>query len=398
MKGGTISKTDLLSRIVSIGYELESGQISPLAYAPNPASPGEIIRASRIDEMLAPKPNDMIRSHDSLSAELKTMLLAYDEYMTENALSPSGQVYAGADTSPFDMEQYRVDHKDGEEVPDYQTLDHTEFKITYRTITSSDNIMLEYLHKSLLRVKAYYSDYSLTRIRPYTKKGSIRTYANIEVPEPKEGPKNAYVHLARHSTDPRKGYLVMSSSKEQRTISKHVQWVPQCTLGVRLADVPDVMEYISKGTAYESVTRDIKRKSSVLSHKHYADSPHLRDIRAFCYLTMMYTHEVKYNHNKSTFKYAVRHPYEDLYDDIEARLTVGFTQDLRDYVIANIRIPRDSESTWPEYLGYDEVQQYPYEDNIVLIEIRNFGSQLRKLIGVKFLSLDVMISKIEELL
>ena len=148
-------------------------------------------------------------------------------------------------------------------------------------------------------------------------------------------------------------FLMVTDDPVDNIISS-IPWHPQCTIGIRLIDLIDVVEYISKFSRYD-IGWVHKMSATLKSGSH---STPLEDNMYF--LLSMYLFKDKHNLAKGyghDFKLAVIHPFEDIY--------LYHRHDIQD--INKSKFDGNKNR-------FTAVNLFTYE-GIILLEIRNFYAQ-----------------------
>ena len=216
--GGSITRDSALSHIVSIGYELEAVDISPITitgsqikFNRKPQQYGELLRTIDTD------------FHDDYRHRLSRLERNLKSRMGDGMVSlPDGQ------TLYFDKADFTSDS-------DYQRISHTEFVVTYLDIDTSQDIILTLLDETVNAVaKVLLSGVTITAVQL---SGGLME-------------KGTYYFLLTypHTSD---GYLVVHDSP-QLSIVDDILWEPQVTVGVNIQDVIVVTQYLGQHTSYDT--------------------------------------------------------------------------------------------------------------------------------------------------
>lgn len=318
--GGDITPDEVLSKIVSIGFEFECGELVPVIIS------GNTISFSGERPIENNPYYNIIRSVDTAGTKQYSGAVKLNTLLNKNKTGiPDKIEYRGHKLVLPTVHDPHI----------LQDLKHTEFHMTYFKIKSSDNILLGSLITATTAV--------IRLLEGEIDKASIYNIlpgGNVEGPIDLvfDGKKLDTYMVSTMSGD----YILTSNGDTPISIPNTMRWVPQCTIGVKLDDVPTVVEYISSNTRYP--VDEIKERC--VMHLGTPRYP-IAFIRAMC------EHEHSTRHTKFTYQIALRHSYRTI-------LTYH-----------NLVSSEDSEFDYT----YKGVKQYPYK-GIVLMEMRNFAQQL----------------------
>lgn len=255
--GGDITRNQVLRRISSIGFELESGQVSPAYIDEN----RHIIPISTEWQLPTETTDiDFVQSYDTMTMGILTKLLRFNQELhTLDKLINLGDGYN------------IVNNAHGKYQDDTQYLDHTEFIMTFKLPPISDNIILTHFYYMLQQTKQLlYQPHVIRRLKPDIK---VMDYGLN---------KPAYIVAA--NTD-----NILDT-----------KWVPQCTIRLNVSDVPIVIDYIAVGNYKQRVTEHYQRLLQ--------DVPNPSDLdRGYTYLGAMFlTNSLK------TSPLTIRHSWRDI--------------------------------------------------------------------------------------
>lgn len=370
--GGMITRNELLDRIVSIGFELESPDISPinLEYAQGDNGGTEIyLRMTHTDENMG---NGFVRSTDTTMVDQN---VTFDTLMQAGMHSDLiGLLQPNSDDERDDIVPIFVDPRPFERARerDEQVFYHTEFKVTYEEIDQSDNVILIYLLQTLQRVRTYLigEDTTINRVDFYPDGGDIAIYQ-----DPDWGIDQPYdTYLIRNGVRDDFMYIVPSDSRSPELYPLSIiPWEIQCTIGVHITDLIDVLAYLVQGV--ESDVSECWERVYIASlEEMHAQPEHLSELeRGLIFLFSMYMckdmlglHKGIVGDNSLDFRVGVRHNFAEVYRYHRER------DALSQPVIAFL------EGNNP---NFGEVTRIPY-NGIVLLELRDFFLQFLMVTGL----------------
>jgi hypothetical protein len=384
MHGGKIVSHHILNKIVSIGFELESYDITPVTlreYDDEGHGPMQgmlkFIYANHVIN------EHVIRSWDTTLKGLRTKFSHLEDVGRMDDVI--------FDIGDYEYELDRTSFIRSVTIPsmsDIQLIFHTEFKVTYLHPVVSDNILLNYFKLTIQQIMQYYSN---AIVIPATARLNYQPTSPIEPPptepydpvfsqddlpymptsptiHPSTTPKDSpelpydpvsmdqtmfnynpsgildYLHLVITDSE---NFLMVTDTPVDDIIDT-IPWHPQCTIGIYLIDLINIVEYISQFAGYNF---DWVHKKSI-ELKAGIDTTPLEDNMYF--LWSMYLFKDEHNLTKGgqyDYKLAVRHPFEEIYTH---------------------HLP-ESKSPFGKN-KFHGVTSFPY-DGIVLLEIRDFYAQ-----------------------
>lgn len=256
-RGGDIVKNHVLSKILSIGFELESGQVAPAHM-----EAGQYVIPNAVELPLQTESENItfVQSFDTMTDGIQTKLVKFSQSLP--SLDPF--IDLGG--------RYQLVNIAHQNADDVQYLVHTEFIMTFTLPPISDNIILTHFYYMLEQVK-------LLLNRPHN---------THTVPD-------SQVKIIDYGSD-QPAYIVVSNAND----ILDTQWVPQCTIRLSISDIPHVIDYIAVGNYKQQVTA------------HYQtliqDIPNPTDIdRGFTYLGAMFlTNSLK------TSPFTIRHSWAEI--------------------------------------------------------------------------------------
>lgn len=328
--GGSIVKHPSLSKIISIGFELESPSISPcvLDYY------GKVIHftGSELEINTERKDISFIRGVDTTVVGVVSPLSDFEQHLQMN-----NQITVSEESE--EKYTYRIKSKHTPE-KDMQEVLHTEFKITFYEPELSNSILLNYCERAITAVLGYYSESLNVMISP--------------------APINSMLYLCKMTHDMaiaiKPEFIDNVHADYILSIPDDIPWHIQCTIGVKLEDLVDVISYISVGNGYG--IDSIKNLQQIYLDE--LQNPSVIDTN-MCFLYAMFSYMKGRKLTKSGKKdyiFAVRHGFMEIYK----------------YHYPNSSLPPIKERLVPE-LVFKSVRQYPYKGTI-LIELRDFYDQL----------------------
>lgn len=345
--GGSITKDHILDKILSIGFEIESSDISPCRI-----NNGELEfhgMTFKID------PNKM-RSTDSTMAgdrvpfsELEAT--AIDHPVTFIMASNRARCHCCSNESLNAISKpqktdtiYKLDRTKirGREA---QNIYHTEFKITYPRPKRSNNILLSYFRQTIYFVRNYYGGAEIVPLETL--------------------PKNAqgtgkYLYLCKIMTSKGSDYAMAISHSRHFNIARHIPWHIQCTIGIKLEDLDKVVQYIADRSGYDYP--NIKTLTETFM-SDTASKPVTRLEWNMGFLLLMYnnsiTKKLQKDIGEKDFKLAIRHPYDEIYQ----------------YHLKRGDLGKNKKLYSGNYIQFPEVTTFPYNGTI-LLEIRDFYDQI----------------------
>lgn len=335
MEGGSIEGNEILSKIVSIGFEFESTEISPIRIYNNKS-----VRFQSRDYQFN---NHVIRSTDTTYFDVHINL-----GVLENISKEYNVVFQDKNTLQYLTLDSPSHRKEG-----YQYINHTEFKITYLRPNICNNIILEYFTRAIEEIDRYFNGYVVTPVNtlmeienPYGINDDILVY------DPRRSSTNSFI-INIPGRDGEAYYAL--SSNVYFNIGISVPWHPQCTIGIDIIDLPQIITYIAKESSYDlALLNEINNELSVGHETTPLE-------KGMYMLLSLYMHKDAVRSCKAMgdrdFKIAVRHSYEEVYA----------------YHVSEIS--ESNQSTLSGYTNsFRDVTLFKYE-GVILIEIRNFYEQ-----------------------
>lgn len=374
-QGGMISHSDILERIVSIGFELESPDITPVNIAYEQGADGKLemnLHFARDDKWVE---RDFNRSVDTA---LQTQQTVFDTLsqagmngeliglMQPNNKEHPHTVVVDIDPMPFEGAR-RTFERTGE-VP--QIIYHTEFKVTYPEIERSNNVLLSHFLYTLQRVRDYIynEDAVINRLDIYPDGSDIAIYQDPEWGLDK--PYDTYLLRYGEGHHPDDFIYVVPSGGDYDPLNT-VPWEPQCTIGVHITDLMDVLEYIVRGAESEVSACWVQAYHTTLEQLHVGPEDLSPLERNLIFLFGMYACKDILGLGKGVvgdgtdFRVSVRHTFGEIFRYHHAREPMAAP--IIEYLEGNDPI-------------FDHVTRIPY-DGVVLLELRDFFLQFLQLTG-----------------
>lgn len=394
MHGGKIVSHHILNKIVSIGFELESYDITPVTlreydddgHWPIPGKLKFIYANHVINE-------NVIRSWDTTLKGLRTKFSRLEDIgRMDDVIFEIGDYEYLLDRTSF-IRSVTIPR-----LRDMQLIFHTEFKVTYLHPIASDNVLLNYFKLTIQQIIQYYST---AVVIPVLARINYQPTSPIEPPPPEPiygfgssvqddlpyiptspTPTSPTIHPSTTPTDSPLPYgsvmdqpmfnynpssildylhLVITDSEKFLMVTDApvddiidtIPWHPQCTIGIHLIDLINIVQYISEHAGYNFDW--VHKKSTEL--KAGIDTTPLEDNMYFLWSMYLFKDEYKLTKGGDyDYKLAVRHPFEQIYK-----------HHLPD-------ISSKSQSRLDVKNMFDGVTSFPYE-GIVLLEIRDFYAQ-----------------------
>ena len=318
-KGGSIHKHDILNKIISIGYELESGEVSPLKYVQKKSSLN--FQFDSKDNLLAPH---FVQSTDTLDVRKHTSLSKFMDH---------SNTHFG--------ENYILGWDDGKravlinpyiERSEYQKILHTEFiKTYYKPTCDPNNILLSCFSDMLDEVITHFD------MRDVTNKFAIENEKDT-------------VRILKYGTN-NKGYALFRNKDDPMNTT----WVPQCTICIDIRDVPRIIEYISLSNTYKDRLTERLFDDPLLDF--IGTDSTLEEGLAYLYAIFL-SPKGKYS------DFTIRHSWSKIIDDIP------HSELSEDHVMRSF-----------SDIVFENVKQYDKPGPMqVLIELRTFSVQMNILI------------------
>lgn len=389
MRGGKIVSHHILNKIVSIGFELESYDITPITLREyddegHGTIPGmlKFIYANHVIN------ENVIRSWDTTLKGLRTRFSHLEDVgRMDDVIFEIGDYEYKLDRTSF------IKSATIPRMRDIQLIFHTEFKVTYLHPIASDNVLLNYFKLAIQQIIQYYST---AVIIPVIARINYQPTSPIEPPptEPMYGQDDqpyiptsptspSYPYTSTTPTDsPLPSYspimdqtmfnynpsgildylhLVITDSEKFLMVTDApvddiidtIPWHPQCTIGIHLIDLINIVQYISQYAGYNFDW--VYKRSTEL--KAGIDTSLLEDNMYFLWSMYLFKDEHKLTKGGDyDYKLAVRHPFEEIYK----------------HHISEIN--DKSQSRLDGKNVFHGVTSFPYE-GILLLEIRDFYAQ-----------------------
>lgn len=368
MRGGAIIIDEVLNKIVSIGFELESSDITPIKIEGS-----KVLFESedgKVSKIVSDPDAEIVRSVDRTFGDLQTVftplekagMMALPERLSIYQNKPNNNCICCDATSKrcnisckcpgilgLDKGRFERNLTTGQ---DYQIIFHTEFKVTYLRPERSENILLTYFSKALNKVSDYFANANVDKVylEGYHDK-------NVNLYQTKDG-KDAFISI----TDPK-------PSQPSAILDLDIRWHTQCTIGVKLEDIQDVVLFLGSKTTYDlNILQKIYETYQTKHRDHYKKEPSALEA-GFYFLTSMFDLKFEKGYNKTSnlekdYKLAVRHNLMEVY-------TFHDMNDIgKNIVKYGWKIP--NTDNWNDI--FKSVGQIPY-NGVVLIEMRDFYDQ-----------------------
>lgn len=363
MRGGTITYSTELEKIVSIGYEIESGMIAPFIITEDDSiiSLSSFTYAKKIRGLLlSEKPNQSFMLTPDATTGGKTPIYALHFFMGDRRPEPItisndyGKIIL--DAMPDDTEDY---------------LDNTEFHYTFKNILPSKNIIVNTLTEVLDTLQKYFTPSRENRIQYKTgiisSKGEsfgVCTYVIVG------------------------NILYLIPGNIIHNMFATLPWTLQVTIGVRLENVPDVLNYISKDSGFTALIAPVNTHLAELN-KIVKQSPASngflfllllnitpKDItdKKYYYYPLRHTLFTIYSAMSPIDKENITKLFDENYDSLSS---MGANQYGSVYDLFDLFLFGDKND--PNH--FTGTKKLPYSDGIVLIEVRDFQKQLKRLLG-----------------
>ena len=320
---GSITASPLFQKIQSIGFELESAHISPCVII------DDIIVFKGSDNVFYKSATtDYIRSTDTTLLDVTVPFSTFESNLISN-----GHTIINEGKKSYDIRS-RSGHDSKA-----QEIYHTEFKITYRNPDSVNSMLLYHCKKAISVVMDYYKPADIV----FVTTDSAKRAGGTEL------------YLCKMPHEDAFAIVPPNLDINGNVIIDVIPWHIQCTIGIKLVDLMDVIKYISIGNGYD-IASVIAIQEKCL--EDIAD-PTAEEIN-MCFLYAMYRHKKNKKLCKSganDYIFAVRHNFHDIYD--YHKLEAGGA--------LRCNIPTDPLTF--------AVQQFAYT-GIILVELRDFYDQL----------------------
>jgi len=360
MKGGAITYSTALEKIVSIGYEIESGMISPFVHVD-----GTIPLSTYTSEtktkglLLAEKPGQaFVLTPDATT--VGTPIYALHFFMSPRKPHP---IVVSNDYGRMEFDNMPEGNED--------YLDNTEFHYTFQHVLPSRNIIVNTLTEVLDALQKYFTPSREHRIQYRT--GTLSC-------------KGDTFGICTYVTVGNIVYLIPGNSVHN--MFDTLTWTLQVTIGVQLENVQEVLNYISVGSGNARMIQVVNSRLADLN-KLVGQTP---ASNGFLFLLLLNI-TPKDITNKKYYYYSLRHTLFTIYsalsptdkelittlfDEHYASLTLldanqyGTVYDLFDLFLSGDK---------NDPIRFTTTKKLPYSDGIVLIEIRDFQKQLKQLLA-----------------
>lgn len=331
MEGGSIRSHPILEKILSIGFELETTNMSPCYVS------GHTIKFHGNTWSMD---INQTRGTDTTQIGLDVAFTPLENYIFQHKEQPielldKDHTYT-LDTSRFNTRLV-------------QNIYHTEFWFTYYDPVPSNNVLLEHIDLVMNEVLSYYKTAKITSL----------TLKDQSVISPQQN-----LYLVESNYNGLDSFIAISNTPpDSFSIKNDIPWHVQCTIGVDLEDLIDVVKYISRGTGYNfSRVMEINRKLFESRSNKRANFTNLEYNLGFL-LSMYVMQKIDGLHKdivgNNDFELTIRHEYDEVYkyhyDDVSDSNHEIFDGNY------NIVFPGVSRF---EYMG------------VVLVELRNCYDQL----------------------
>ena len=292
--GGKVSSNEILTKIISLGFEFETGNMIPVAlYDDNMTTP--------------PKQKygiDSVKSHDIGTIRVENEPV--DVMIVSSTDTPLGtrptysllshlEDLMNPESGNHEFQEFIKEHimPYGNITGDYMFYNHTEYIFTFRSkfLTRSindENIILKYFKNVVDYLK-----------NNFTLKEEI---INTEV--------NSKLKIFNNGS---LMYLIPMKSTDDFTPTT-IKWVPQMTINIKVIDVISVLEYLTIGLDKDSIN-NIKYSKDFASQIYGRKSDSISDIlKNVCFmLAYLYLHSadgttgtLEENFNKNNFDFLFR--------------------------------------------------------------------------------------------
>jgi len=435
MIGGLIIGNDILKKIVSVGFEIETATMTPIVIEGNKIKTDAITKAEKDHFTLKSDSttiagNNYIRSikltGDTFWSE-KTFEKAHGtekiDYYIRNRTDGKKKFYLHKNKDLH----FIIDLEDETNIKEYVQIRHTEYHATYtrppgytRPSSNADhdpNILINTLADAFEQIKpelevplSYDNMYILstfaTHAESYEKRNESQFLSGTET-EVKDN--FGIVGLVR--IDSKHGYIIDNATistvlysddpTRSNLLSKYANLVIQATFGIYLCDAIEVYEYILRDTEFHFNVTDTTSTIDKIYDKYVPLTPEQFNaknflfIASFVYFMCLESTQIttgKKKCSKKRLPLSIRHNICDIYKIVlNAAEKLIVTQKLlllktehellHDYIT---QIIANSLSDKCEDVYVTDTKQYPIgDDKILLIEIRSFQLELNKLIDGK---------------
>jgi hypothetical protein len=357
-RGGVIEKGDILSRIISIDFELKSYNIRPVHI--NYGSP-HVVRLTGHDHKITDDQISIQRSvnrsmpmanQDDVFDVLKKAVFHNDVTLVvrdeqKDLVTPFG---------PSENPESFINLDPRSFVDGDPHIYHTEFKITYDAPEQHDNILLTYLLKSLDLINNYIirdNTLIIDQIDIWVNHGiGDRDSIIYQNPLYSDYPCDTYLfHYDAHDDDDFLVVLPINNDDELYPINS-ISWHAQCTISIHITDLIDVLGYIIRGDDVSQCWQDTYEESIVGMGGLTPIESNLLFLQAMFLCQEM----------RKSLPTAIRQTYNEV---IEYHLN---RHDIREHVYYVLHAARD--------LVFNVTHQVGKYNGILEIELRDFNHQL----------------------
>lgn len=382
MRGGSVVDSQIIQRIQSIGFEFETGDLTPIQVI----SPGVVkpmsdtgsffYRPEHLPTVVwehavtadVPTGNDILNLNGFLN-RVPTDDVRLVAHLGDNGIKLDPRYLATVRQIPiFD-------------VLSRTPLYHTEHHFTYKFMGPVPNAIIESLVHAATIIKTQLSHYRFQE---------LRVVSHIKQPDMIAYPSSVVLF----STDDNYPWYV--TPKVYTDPSAQVRWTIQMTVGIDMREVSELINYLAYGTQYPhipQVSQLYNKMNGYLSHvmletgNQHSD---YRDVQSWFYLTIL--HAVQFKQDKYSLYFALRHIHADIINQFtpEKQRAIIQTLMLAEPDIAQIVLRNEYMTLRDFYIRILQrkeadtgVTKFQFTYPIVLIEVRDFNNQLKHLMGVK---------------
>lgn len=362
--GGSILPDNILNKIVSIGYEFETPELSPIEFNDTKQrwepSKGRIpIESPNMEQFTNASASLNI---DTIQMNEKTSLTQLDDYyhkvrdnlvVSTRVRDPKPMLFTAPDKMQ-DIAQYFC---------------NTEFHFTYKALTPTHTAVKDTLNHAISELKIFFSKSKL----------QLASYGTSKEPQAK------VIRLVVLEDIP---WLRFIATEPIASVSEGAYFFTQMTVGIALENIIDVITYLAKDTDDH---KDILRIGKIVG----LISQNSRQLSGWLFLLLL-NMLPKDNSQKFDYSFSLRHPLNEIFNYLSQK-------DQADGKKILLSLKNDSAyekhvKTHNQYgnikglitqiidEGHDPLEKtrtkrYPYDNKAVLIEIRTFPLLLSKLFG-----------------
>jgi hypothetical protein len=269
-KGGKIIANEILRKILSIGFEFETGNMIPITYD---SYDDRIIENENINVL-----ENSIQNLNSMDVGVNIISMIDSPLSVNGVTSLMSELekryYAESDefrkfvNQNIGVLKYDVNHKKV-----YTFFFHTEFSFTFIPVSSQsmnhNNIILQYLK--------YCIDYLINSFEQAYDESISSENLDIKFEIFKN---KSYMYL-----------IPMRYSENYHP--RNIQWVPQMTINVKITDIQFVLPYLAINTQDETTVADCKRFSSIKQVTTTEQMERLKDIMNNLLFMLLYIYYQK---------------------------------------------------------------------------------------------------------